>query len=216
MGGEEKFVFQRIFDFSDYKEKPRHVERINYNDTRHFILNVHYAQRMPSISYAFGLFVSGQLTGVCTFGSPASHYLCKGICGENFYSEVLELNRLVLLNNKKNEASFLISQSLKLLPKPKIIVSYADTEHEHIGTVYQATNFLFTGTTKERTDIAGDFGKHSRHHNGDLKNRVKRSAKHRYVYFLGNKKEKMLFKSNLNYPVYNYPKKKERMSINGY
>ena len=121
MGGEEKFVFQRIFDFSDYKEKPRHVERINYNDTRHFILNVHYAQRMPSISYAFGLFVSGQLTGVCTFGSPASHYLCKGICGDNFYSEVLELNRLVLLNNKKMKLVFLFRnhlnycQSLKLL-----------------------------------------------------------------------------------------------------
>jgi len=199
-------VAQEIFCFSPDADGLGHVERINYSDTKYMILNLHYAKRMPSISYAFGLFKNNKLIGVCTFGSPASAPLCEGLCGKHFRAKVLELNRLVLLENKKNQASYLISQSLKLLPKPKIIVSYADTNQKHIGVVYQATNFLFTGTTKERTDIASHENKHPRHHLGDFTLRVKRSAKHRYVYFIGNKKEKNLFRKNLNYSVKKYPK----------
>ena len=131
-----------------------------------FILEIHYAKRKPSISFAYGLYDKDELIGVCTFGSPASPSLCKGIAGEHNKSKVIELNRLVLKYNRKNEASYLVGQSLKLLPKPKIVVSYADTAQDHIGIVYQATNFYFTGTSKPRTDMAGKDGKHSRHHLG--------------------------------------------------
>lgn len=172
----------------------------------YFILNIHYAKRKPSISYAYGLYKDNELIGVCTFGSPASPSLCKGIAGEKNRSKVIELNRLVLKNNKKNEASYLVGQSLKLLPKPKIVVSYADTAQNHTGIVYQATNFLFTGTSKPRTDIAGKDGKHSRHHLGDKTKRVYRSAKHRYVYINANKKDKKQLLKELNYPILEYPK----------
>ena len=32
------------------------VNKISYEDTKPFIMNIHYAKRMPSISYSFGLF----------------------------------------------------------------------------------------------------------------------------------------------------------------
>tara|TARA_R110000868_G_scaffold103112_1_gene284041 strand:+ start:11599 stop:12168 length:570 start_codon:yes stop_codon:yes gene_type:complete len=177
------------------------VKKITYGDTKPFILGIHYAKRMPSISYAFGLFKSDELVGVCTFGMPASPWLCKGVCGEENKSLVLELNRLVLKNNIKNEASFFIAECLKQLPRPRIIVSYADTAWGHLGTVYKASNFLFTGTTKPRTDMAAEDGKHSRHHKGDQKNRVNRSAKHRFVIFVGSKNEKQKLRQSLKYPV---------------
>jgi hypothetical protein len=104
--------------------------------------------------------------------------LVKGVCGEGYKKQVIELNRLCLRYNRKNEASFLVAKSLSLLPKPKIVVSYADTAQGHQGVIYQATNFLFTGTTKPRTDI--DTGeKHSRHYEGikDYSKRKFRSAK---------------------------------------
>ena len=164
---------------------------------------------MPSISYAYGLFDSGDLVGIISYGSPASPSLCKGIAGEKNKKLVIELNRLVLKHNKKNEASMLIGASFKLLPKPRIIVSYADTQQDHLGVVYQATNFLFTGTSKPRTDMAGKDGKHSRHHLGDRTKRVFRSAKHRYVYLLGNKKDKKILKNELRYEVKPYPKKEK-------
>jgi hypothetical protein len=185
------------------------VKKINYNDTKPFILNIHYAKRMPSISYAYGLFLNNDLVGIVSYGSPASPSLCKGIAGLENKSFVIELNRLVLKYNRKNEASMLVGKSLQLLPKPKIIVSYADTNQNHVGFIYQATNFYFTGTSKPRTDMAGKNGKHSRHHLGDKTKRIFRSAKHRYVYLVGNKKDKKYFLNNLKYPLLNYPKKNE-------
>jgi len=171
-----------------------------------FILNIHYAKRKPSISYVYGLYEKEELIGICSYGSPASPALCKGIAGEHNKSKVIELNRLVLKYNRKNEASFLVGKSLKLLPKPKIVVSYADSAQNHTGIVYQATNFYFTGTSKPRTDMAGKDGKHSRHHLGDRTKRVFRSAKHRYVYINASKKEKQKLLDELNYPIMEYPK----------
>jgi hypothetical protein len=171
-----------------------------------WLLEKHYAKRIPNIMFAYGLFIENELHGVVTYGMPASPQLCKGICGDKYKSIVLELNRLCLLNNTKNESSFLVSNSIKLLPKPRIIVSYADTAQGHVGYVYQACNFLFTGTTKARTDMAGADGKHSRHSFGDSSIRIDRSAKHRYVIFHGSKTDKKILKSKLNYKIEPYPK----------
>tara|TARA_R110002020_G_C15952888_1_gene745800 strand:+ start:56 stop:673 length:618 start_codon:yes stop_codon:yes gene_type:complete len=183
------------------------IRKIQYHESLPFILEIHYAKRVPStIQYVYGLFNYKDLVGIVAYSIPASASLCEGIAGKNNKHLVLELSRLVLKNNKKNEASMLIGASLNLLPKPKIIVSYADTAQKHLGVVYQATNFLFTGTSKPRTDMAGKDGKHSRHHLGDNSKRVYRSAKHRYIYLLGNKKQKKILKKQLNYPLMDYPK----------
>ena len=48
------------------------VEKISYADTKPFILDIHYAKRMPSISYAYGLFDNDELVGIISYGSPAS------------------------------------------------------------------------------------------------------------------------------------------------
>jgi len=86
---------------------------ISYNETKPFILNIHYAKRIPSvIQYSFGLFYKSELVGMVSYGTPASPDLCKGICGEEYKHLVKELNRLVLINNIKNEASLLIANLL--------------------------------------------------------------------------------------------------------
>lgn len=174
-----------------------------------WILEKHYAKRLPNIVHAFGLYENKVLIGVVTYGIPASNNLCEGICGKDHKEFVIELNRLCLLNNEKNQSSFLVAHSLKMLPKPKIVVSYADTAQGHIGYVYQATNFLFTGTTKERTDMSAGNGKHSRH-GTDPSIRQNRSAKHRYIYFHGTKTDKKMFLRTLNYDVLPYPKGKTK------
>ena len=77
------------------------VKKIDYQDTKPFILNIHYAKRMPSISFAYGLFYENELVGVVTYGSPPSQSLCKGVAGIEHRKKVIELNRLVLKHNKK-------------------------------------------------------------------------------------------------------------------
>ena len=185
------------------------VKQITYNDTKPFILGIHYARRMPCIQYAYGLFENNELVGVCTFGQPASPSLCKGVGGEEYRHKVIELNRLVIKPDfhVKNSASFLVAKSLKLLPKGLFVVSYADIGGwGHVGYVYQATNFLYTGMTKRRTDIYSDSG-HSRHHCGDRTKRQIRTEKHRYIYITGHNKNLLLA---LKYPVLPYPKGNSR------
>jgi hypothetical protein len=156
--------------------------------------------------YAYGLHRNGQLVGVCTYGKPASRMLCKHICGDQYSKNVFELNRLVLMHNLKNEASRLIGRSLKLLPHNSIIVSYADSAQDHIGYIYQATNWLYIGATRQRTDMIGKDGKHARHYNKGETQRVVRSSKHRYVTFTGNKRQKRILRDALKYEVMEYPK----------
>ena len=197
----------KFIGWTDQMHTKYSVVEIPYEATKDWILNIHYAKRMPSISYAYGLYLYDEMVGMVSYGSPASPWLCKGICGEEHKSDVIELNRLVLKDNLPNEASFLVAKSLKLLPQPKVVVSYADTAQDHLGIIYQATNFLFTGTTKARTDMAGKDGKHSRHHLGGKTKRIPRSAKHRYVYFIGNKKQKKVLRNALRYEIHDtYPK----------
>jgi len=179
---------------------------INTFEVEPWLLEKHYAKRMCPISFAFGLYDDDQLVGVVTYGMPASPNLCMGVCGLDYKDKVLELNRLCLNDGVKNGASYLVSKSLQMLPKPTIVVSYADTAMGHVGYIYQASNFLFTGTTKERTDMAGEDGKHSRHSFGNSEIRINRSAKHRYVYFVGSKSQKNNLLKQLNYEVLPYPK----------
>lgn len=185
------------------------VTEIKSFETYSWLKKLHYAKRIPSISYAFGLYLHNDLIGIVTYGMPASNALCKGICGSNYKDKVIELNRLCLIDNHKNNASFLVGNSLKLLPKPKIVVSYADTAMNHNGYIYQATNFIYTGLTVKRKEW-GLKGKnlHPRHidrlnENFEFRDR---SQKHRYIYFLGNKREKKEFLKNLKYQIKPYPK----------
>ena len=192
------------------------VRPIQNYETKTWLLNKHYAKRMPSISYAFGLYDDDSLVGICTFGSPPSPSLCVGVCGEEHKNKVVELNRLILETDKPNSASFLVSQSLKLLPKPSIVISYADTKQGHVGYIYQATNFFYTGATVERTDMGGIDGKHSRHAK-DPNIRVFRSSKHRYITFTGSRLQKKKLTKLLKYKTESYPKgKSKKYDASGY
>lgn len=183
------------------------VKTISYEECKEWLLYKHYARRMCSISYSFGLFDGVECVGVCTFGKPASPSLCVGVCGEELSNKVYELNRLCVNEGlPRNTLSIFVSKCLKYLPS-LVIVSYADKAQGHNGYIYQATNWIYTGATKERTDIGSEDGTHSRHYTkGDAKNRKKRSSKHRYIYFTGGKKERKTFKSKLRYKQEPYPK----------
>ena len=185
-----------------------------------WLLQKHYAKRIPQIMFAFGLYEKNELVGVVTYGIPASPALCMGICGKEYSDKVLELNRVCLLDNTKNQASFLVGNSIKLLPKPTIVVSYADTGKGHVGYVYQATNFVYTGLSANRVDwtVKGLEHKHSKtlsdgmtletikEKYGDDFYYTERSRKHRYIYFHGNKTQKKAMRKLLKYGVEPYPK----------
>lgn len=194
------------------------VKEIKRSECEHFILNIHYAKRWPSITYAYGLFDGESLIGIVTYGTPPSATLRRGIAGDKNIQNILELNRLVLLNNEKNEASKLISGSLKLLPKGKIIISFADCSQGHNGCVYRASNFNYYGLSAKRTDwalkskphlhgqtVADEFRGHQNRSKlmkekyGDDFYLKPRPRKHRYIFVTGSKKQKKKLKSEIIY-----------------
>ena len=187
------------------------VREVSYDEIKPFILKIHYARRMPCVTHSFGLFKDKELIGVVTYGIPASNSLCRGIAGDKNRYNVYELNRLVILPkyNGNNYASILVGRSLRMMPRRSFIVSYADTGWGHVGYVYQATNWLYTGLSAKRTDVYQPNGLHPRAYDKDNHSELRqtRSQKHRYVYLVGNKKERKEMMRELRYEVFKeYPK----------
>jgi len=159
---------------------------------------------------------SEQLVGVMTYGTPVGNLVVDSIGGVT-HGEVLELTRLVLLDHiGKNSESYFIGQSFKwlkkLAPEVKILISYADPEAGHGGIIYQATNWLYQGRGQNKlvksysykTEGETDWT-HSRTAGAKWGSRVphefaktvrktfwrkEESYKHRYLYFLCDKKMK--------------------------
>ena len=200
------------------------VQSIPAKEAEPWLLNRHYAKRLCPISYAFGAYRENVLIGVVTYGTPASAPLRSGLCGEAWADKVLELNRLCC-ENTKNLASFLVGRSLRLLPKPSVVVSYADTAQGHVGYVYQATNFVYTGLSAKRTDwkVRGLEHLHGatiadqsrgqenraewmREKYGDDFYLEDRPRKHRYIFACGSPKQRAEILAALKYPVEPYPK----------
>ena len=189
---------------------------IKSEQTYDWLLHKHYAKRIPSISYSFGLYEQEILRGVLTIGKPASPSLCDGICGKENSKYVYELNRLCVEDNlEKNTLSFFVGKCLKLISDNMILVSYADTSMNHNGYIYQATNWIYTGLSDKRTEwqLIGS-NSHSKSlcdkytteqmRDSDKFEMVERPRKHRYVYFIGEFKK--IFKKKLNYKIEEYPK----------
>ena len=63
----------------------------------------------------------------------------------NNIEDVIELRRLCCIDDTpRNTESYFIGKALRLLKKDwkgKIVVSYADKEYNHVGTIYKASNF---------------------------------------------------------------------------
>lgn len=149
-----------------FRREEFEVRGITYDDTREWLLYKHYAHRMPSISFAYGLYRDNTLVGVCTYGYPATGAIAVGAFGGKYAEFLFELNRLCVNDDLPlNALSFFVGQTFKLLPKPCILVSYADSGQNHHGYIYQATNWVYTGLTKPHNDtiLIGDEHRHPRH-----------------------------------------------------
>jgi hypothetical protein len=151
----------------------------------------------------------------------------------NYKVRTLELNRLVINEGKeKGTLSYFVSQCLKQLPKPLCVVSFADPNNGHHGYIYQATNWLYAGLSEKGGKnrdyffrgknyhgktisvdwIKQNFGKYdsskSLTENFVLNGGEVRDfeLKHRYLMFLGNRKQIKQMKDNLVYRILPYPK----------
>jgi hypothetical protein len=179
----------------------------------------HYLHRKSPCSVAFGLILGDDIKGVVCYGTPSSAPLRRGIAGDAESCNVIELTRLWVCDSvPRNGESYLISRTLPKCGK-EIVVSYAEIQQGHIGTVYQASNWLYTGLSAKRTNwtveglhlhcqtIADKYtSEEIREKYGDRFSLQPRPRKHRYVYINAKGKRRRELLTALRYPVLPYPK----------
>ena len=113
---------------------------------KHAVLRWHYSRAMPSAKLVrIGVWEGGRFVGAILYGSGANRHLARPFGLET--TEACELVRVALSNGREHPTSKCLAISLKLLkrqsPGLRLVVSYADTKEGHMGTIYQATNWLF-------------------------------------------------------------------------
>ena len=197
------------------------VQKIDKSTAETIVSNKHYSKRLGIFWEGFGLFDSGKLIGVVCFGQPSAPIQKHAFKDRNF--RLYELTRLVVDDGIKNAASFLISKALKMLTEqPSAVISYADSAQGHCGIVYQATNWIYTGSTVSHDKIYVVSG--VKMHPMTIRDKfgvteiskwakengiesISPEPKHRYFYFNGNKYQKREMVSKLSYPIISsYPK----------
>lgn len=195
------------------------IRRISYSTAMRLIIEKHYLHRKCPCSFAFGLMDGERIAGLIIYGTPSSAPLRSGICGPEEKGNVIELTRLWIEDGTpKNTESYLIGNTIRLVDK-EIIVSYAEIQQGHVGTVYQATNWIYTGLSAKRTNWAVEgidshcqtladkyTSKEIREIYGDKFTLVDRPRKHRYVYFNCSRTRKKLLLKKLRYKIEPYPK----------
>jgi len=197
------------------------VQPIPFVAAKKILVKHHYLHSLPGgTKLAFGTFVEGKLLGAITFGvGPYNAFsLVEGTCPD----DCLTLTRLWLSEKlPPNSESRVISVCLRYLRKYttlKFIMTYADPVQGHVGTIYQATGWIYTGlseatpkfdigdgVTRHSRSLAHAFGSHSLKYLSERGLKIKvmpQIPKHRYIYFLDQD-----YRNRLKTPALTYPKK---------
>lgn len=185
------------------------IEQIPPKETHEWILNKHYAHRIPStISFCFGLYRFSILEGICAFGSPATVKFSK----LDLSFKINELSRLCINDGLgKNVLSYFVGKCLNLLPKPMLLMSFSDENYGHHGYIYQATNWIYTGLGGSEKELSlNNISYHVRHMREMMENRnmkmdntktleenwvlnggkiIRQKPKYRYFYILSRSKK---------------------------
>ena len=110
----------------------------------------HYSRRLPSGKLVkIGVWEDGKFIGVVLFGLGATPNLSKayGIS----MTECCELTR-VALRTHATPVSRIVAIAIKKLvafcPGVRLIVSFADTAQGHHGGIYQAGNWIYSGSVR--------------------------------------------------------------------
>ena len=138
--------------------------------------------------------------------TPCSENVRRSVFGDEYKTTVRELHRLAIIDDTpKNTESWFISRCLKLIrddrPDLWALVSFADTTQGHNGGIYRATNALHCGMTAPARFYLDSEGRlrHPRQNGVNITlahaaergwKAVKRQAKHRFVFLLGNRSQK--------------------------
>jgi hypothetical protein len=232
----ESKIQHKLFDNLKYDEKTDAkvcdmiVKKVPASFVRPYVATNHYSHIMPDNAFeCYAGFYGDKLAGVIVFGNGANNATFSALIPDMELRYCRELTRLWSADGMpKNTESKLIAESIELLPEEVyMVVSFADPSHNHVGTIYQATNFLYCGMSSESQMLLDKdgtkfhvrtIGSYRRRHpelqglsNKEIMKKYEWTytpspGKHRYVYLRGPKWIKNLMLKELNGRIMEYPK----------
>lgn len=125
------------------------VDWCSHEAAKYAVENWHYSKRMPSSKLAkLGVWENDEYIGCVIFGSGANKGAGKRFDLTQF--QVCECVR-VALHRHLSPVSQIVTVAVKMVKeeykKLRLIVSYADPEQGHSGSIYQAMNWIYAGDT---------------------------------------------------------------------
>ena len=196
------------------------VKPIPFRVVKTLMVRHHYLHSMPGgTQLAFGVFDGELLVGALTLGvGPKNAYrLVKGAKPH----ACMMLTRFWLSDGlPPNAASRVIGVVLRALRRNTdlgFLVTYADPEYGHVGTIYQATGWVYTGLSQPAwlLDLGDGIPRHTRSVGHAFGTRsikhfaacgvpirvIGQKAKHRYVYFIDP-----VLRDRLRVPAQSFPR----------
>lgn len=180
----------------------------------------HYSKKIPSSKLAkIGVWEDNEFIGCVIFGVGAGNSTDGRQYGLKKRFEVAELQR-VALKEHTTPTSKIVAIAIKMVhkafPKIRLLTSFADTGQGHVGTIYQATGWVFVGAKiyKDFFEIGGervhtrtvhDRGwrqseKWLQEHIDPNTKRLSSYPKNHYLYPLDNKTRTIVEKLKKGYP----------------
>ena len=138
------------------------VREIDRKIAKEMIVKYHYSKQWTKCSVALGLYHNTgnehqffdepeeKLIGTICYGDPIGRHSGASISTIIPRESAFELVRLFVHDGYgSNIESYLIGEGFKWLRKNrkdiKALISYADPQQGHVGTIYQATNWVYQG-----------------------------------------------------------------------
>lgn len=163
----------------------------SYQAAKWAVEHWHYSKTMPAGRNVFiGVYECGTFIGCVMFGMGSGNSTNGSEFGLNRSHEIAELTRVALTNHQSSVSrivSIAISMIKKQSPKLRLIKSMADPVYGHVGGIYQAGNWIYTGETKPDVKYLsrGEFVHHrTATSRGSAKGlpKIKLPSKYRYLY----------------------------------
>jgi hypothetical protein len=197
------------------------ITPISQIDAKEILIPNHYLHSFPGgTKLSFGVYLDARLLGALTFG--VGPYLGYKLVKDASPDDVVTLTRLWLSDdlprNSESRVLGFVLRSLRKETSLKFVLAYSDPAAGHLGTIYQATNWLYTGLSSatplydigdgiphHSRSLAHQLGSHSIRYltsQGIMVKTVPQMAKHRYIHFLDDS-----WRTRLLVPVLPYPKK---------
>jgi hypothetical protein len=188
-----------------------------FEAAKYAVLNWHYSKAMPAGKLAkFGIWENGNFVGAIIFGRGATPQLVKPYGLKQ--TEACELVRIAMRKHEAPVSQALaecIKQLKKTNPSLRLIISFADPAQGHIGGIYKATNWIYTGRSADANFFKTEVGdkiihprtiqarKNSIGKNGDIilpYTKINKPGKYRYLFPLDKNMRKQILKLSKPYP----------------